>query len=144
MGRPSEFTPETANELCERIISSESLKTICGDDHMPSESTVRNWLTRGSLGEEPFDAFLRQYTHAREAQADTDADAIGDIGRMTLAGGYDPQAARVAIDALKWSAGKRAPKKYGEKITQEHTGPNGSALPVIQVEFVSKRADPNT
>ena len=28
----------------------------------------------------------------------------------------DPNAARVAIDAYKWSAGKRKPKKYGEKV----------------------------
>lgn len=115
-GRPCEFTPEIANTICERIAGSESLKSICSEDGMPSESTIRNWLARGVKDEEPFASFLRQYGHAREAQADTDADAVGDIGRKTLTGEYDPQAARVAIDALKWSAGKRAPKKYGEKV----------------------------
>lgn len=116
-GRPSEFTAEIANEICERIIASESLKAICADDHMPSETTVRNWLSKGLKGdEEEFASFLRQYAHAREAQADTDADAVGEIGRKTLSGEYEPQAARVAIDALKWSAGKRAPKKYGDKL----------------------------
>jgi hypothetical protein len=28
----------------------------------------------------------------------------------------------VAIDAYKWSAGKRRPKRYGEKIEVENTG----------------------
>ena len=101
---------------------------------MPSESTVRNWLARGanaSEGDEAFSSFLRQYAHAREAQADTDADEVGDIGRKTLAGEYDPQAARVAIDALKWSAGKRAPKKYGDKVAL--TGGDEGDAPIKHV-----------
>lgn len=116
MARPCEFDPEVVNTICERIAGSESLKSICAEDGMPSESTIRNWLARGVKGEEPFAEFLRQYGHAREAQADTDADEVGDIGRKTLKGEYEPNAARVAIDALKWSAGKRAPKKYGDKL----------------------------
>lgn len=140
-GRPSGFSPEIANAICERIAGSESLKSICRDDDMPSESTVRNWLARGanaSEGDEAFSSFLRQYAHAREAQADTDADEVGDIGRKTLAGEYDPQAARVAIDALKWSAGKRAPKKYGERVTQELTGEGGGPIAIAW-----KIIDPN-
>lgn len=140
-GRPNSFSPEIANAICERIAGSESLKSICRDEDMPSESTVRNWLARGSKAEsqeDEFAAFLRQYAHAREAQADTDADEVGDIGRKTLAGEYDPQAARVAIDALKWSAGKRAPKKYGERVTQEHTGEGGGPIAIAW-----KIIDPN-
>lgn len=57
-----------------------------------------------------------QYARAREASADADADDIGDIGKRTLSGEYDPQAARVAIDALKWAAGKKKPKVYGDKL----------------------------
>lgn len=113
MGRPSDFTAEAANELCDRISLGESLRAICEDDHLPTERTVHRWLNNDA---ERFASFRQQYAHAREIQADTDADAIGDIGRKTLTGEYDPQAARVAIDALKWSAGKRAPKKYGDKV----------------------------
>jgi hypothetical protein len=36
--------------------------------------------------------------------------------------------ARIRIDARKWTMSKIAPKKYGEKITQEQTGPNGEAI----------------
>lgn len=131
-GRPSDFSPAIANELCERIGASESLRRICADDHMPDVSTVMRWLNRE---EEPFLAFRKQYAHAREVQADTDADDIGDIGRKTLAGEYDPQAARVAIDALKWSAGKRAPKKYGDKMALTGGSEGDAPLAVIVKQF---------
>ncbi|MCF1502182.1 hypothetical protein L0F51_00185 [Afifella sp. H1R] len=62
------------------------------------------------------DAFRQQYARARSEQADADADAIGDIAERVLRGEVEPNAGRVAIDALKWSAGKRKPKKYGDKL----------------------------
>jgi len=141
-GRPSKYTDEIAAQICERIAGSESLKSICAEPDMPCESTVRGWLAKGDKGEEPFVRFLRQYVRAREDQADTDADDINDIGRKTLKGEYDPQAARVAIDALKWSAGKRNPKKYGDKVTNEHTGPDGGPIESsVRVVFVSPEGE---
>jgi len=32
------------------------------------------------------------------------------------------------IDARKWLAGKMAPKKYGDKQTHEHAGPDGGPI----------------
>ena len=57
-------------------------------------------------------------------RADTvdDADKIADVAKTVLEGKVDPAAARVAIDAFKWSAGKRRPKRYGEKLEIEQTG----------------------
>jgi len=54
--------------------------------------------------------------------ADADADKIADVAKRVEDGLLDPNAARVAIDAYKWSAGKRRPKRYGEKIEVENTG----------------------
>lgn len=56
------------------------------------------------------------YAHAREAQADLDADRIREIGEQAIRGEIEANAARAAIDAYKWSAGKRAPKKFGDKL----------------------------
>jgi hypothetical protein len=108
-GRPTSYTEELGALLCERLMSGESLRSICAEPDMPAASSVFLWLTKHP-------EFSEQYTHARLLQGETDADAVTDIGRRTLAGEYDPQAARVAIDALKWSASKRAPKKYGDKL----------------------------
>ena len=60
--------------------------------------------------------FSENYTRARENAADADADIITDIREQVVAGTIAPDVARVAIDAAKWSAGKRKPKKYGDKL----------------------------
>jgi hypothetical protein len=42
-GRPSEYTPETANEICERLAKGESLRRITGpdrDDDMPETANI--------------------------------------------------------------------------------------------------------
>ena len=59
--------------------------------------------------------FERRYVRAREFQAETFADGIADIAKRALRGEVDPQAARVAIDALKWIVSKLLPKKYGDR-----------------------------
>lgn len=108
MARPSEFSQEIANAICERLVGGESLRKITDDDAMPCASTVFKWLREN-------DEFSQQYAHAREAQADTLADEIVGIsdGETNEA---DPQRDRLRVDARKWVAAKLKPKKYGEKI----------------------------
>jgi hypothetical protein len=114
MGRPPIYTQAIANRICERIADGESLRAICADTDMPSRFAVRAWLISRP-------DFASHYARAREEQADADADAITDLTHKVIAGDLDPQAARVAIDALKWAAGKRAPKKYGDKLELNQT-----------------------
>lgn len=132
MGRPSDYSPELASLICERIASGESLRGICRGDDMPAASTVFRWLT-----EKP--AFQEQYVRAREAQADNLFDEIleiADDGRndwMERAGedgqtgdsvlnAEHIQRSKLRVDARKWYLSKLAPKKYGDKIEHEHTG----------------------
>jgi hypothetical protein len=111
----AKFLPDKAAEVCARIAEGKSLAEVCRDPKMPSVRTVMRWLAER-------EDFRPEYARAREAKADADADAIGDIAARTLTGEYDPASARVAIDALKWAAGKAQPKKYGEKIDLNHGG----------------------
>lgn len=115
--RPSEFDPAVGDIICERLIDGESLRRICEDDDMPAKSTVMKWLASGK-----HPSFVDQYTRAREVAADTDFDDIGHIARQAARGEIEPNAARAAMDGLKWTAAKRQPKKYGDKIEHEHTG----------------------
>lgn len=124
-----EFSQGLFDTICERIADGESLRAICRDADMPSTTSVTRWL----LNSEDLSA---QYARARTASADADADAVSDVGWRTLAGEFDPQAARVLIDALKWSAGKRQPKKYGDKLDVT-TG--GKAIEGIAVSFVAPK-----
>jgi hypothetical protein len=112
IGRPSKFTEKIAQTICERIAGGESLRTICAADDMPDKATVLRWLTKGG-------PFRDQYTRAREDQVEHYADEIIDIADNTVS---DSQRDRLRVDTRKWLMGKLAPKKYGERITQEVTG----------------------
>lgn len=124
MGRPSSYTPETGDEICERLANGESLSGICEDDHMPTKATVFRWI--GSFPE-----FKNQYARAREAQADAIFDEILHIANTPVIGqkvkkigdavvevteGDMIEHRRLQIDARKWMAGKLRPKVYGDKL----------------------------
>ena len=44
MGRPSKYTPEIVEEICERLSKGEPLAQICRSDGMPHPTTVRDWM----------------------------------------------------------------------------------------------------
>lgn len=126
-GRPSDYTQEIADEICTRLANGESLRAICNsdrDDFMPAMGTVLRWV-----GEKP--EFRDQYARAREIQAESHADEI-----VTIADGdkfAEPDAVGVArdrlrVDARKWVASKLLPKKYGDKVVNEHSGPDGKPI----------------
>lgn len=141
LGRPSVFTAEIADIICERIADGESLRTICDDDAMPGKSTVFRWLAAN----EPF---RDQYTRAREAQADALFDDVLDIADDArndwmvrrgeedagwVANGEHIQRSKLRIDARKWMAGKLRPKVYGEKQTHEVSGVDGGPIETVAV-----------
>ena len=119
MGRPSTFTKTIAKKICERLMQGESLRSICSDKDMPHKGQVLRWLTM-----EQHKDFRAQYTQAREAQAHGFTDKIQDYIDQLEDGRIKPDAARVAIDAIKWIAGKHAPRTYSDKqkIELEHSG----------------------
>jgi hypothetical protein len=134
MGRPSIYSQELIAAICLRIAEGESLRNICKSDDMPSAAIVFAWLA-----DEEKKEFLEQYTRAREAQADKYAEEIIEIAddgvndtyvtENGLATNHDVIArSRLRVDARKWYASKLAPKKYGDKITQEHVGKDGGAI----------------
>jgi hypothetical protein len=85
-----------------------TLQAICELPGMPSIGSVYNWQ------DENLD-FLESYARARSRKADTLADMV-----LTEAfNSHDAQIGRLRIDALKWTASKLAPKKYGDKIEVE-------------------------
>lgn len=133
-GRPTKFTQEIADTICEEIAtSSKSLKTICAKDEMPAVRTVLSWLSEGEKpnANEDLRSFLHSYARAREAQADFLAEEILEIADdgsndlMTVGKGdatYEVEnkevtnRSRLRVDARKWIASKLKPKKYSEKI----------------------------
>ena len=106
MARPSIYSEELANLICEELSKGNPLYRLCQErDDFPAESTVYAWL--GEKAE-----FSEKYARARERQADRRADEIIEIADTVA----DAAIARNRIDARKWAASKLAPKKYGDKI----------------------------
>lgn len=121
IGRPSTFTQELADSICDLIAEGQSLRKICQADNMPCCTTVFKWLSQR-------EDFAKQYARAREAQADTLFDEILDIADDGRNDTYTDEEgnertnndviarSRLRVDARKWMAGKLRPKKYGEKL----------------------------
>lgn len=146
VGRPTDYRDGLAELICDRIADGESLKSICAEDSMPGRSTVFRWLAT-------HETFRDMYAHAREEQAETLADEIVGISderetRIVMAGEgeavvvFDATAVarnRLRVDARKWVAAKLKPRKYGDRIQQEHTGPGGGpvAMEVVTRVVVS-------
>lgn len=146
-GRPSIYSEAVADRICERLMDGVSLRTICEADDMPCKSTVLRWLQSNQ-------DFRQRYILAREMQAENIADEILEIADdarndwMERHGGddegYQPntehiQRSRLRIDARKWMASKLAPKRYGDKIQQEVSGPDGGAVQVTTIERIIVR-----
>lgn len=75
-----------------------------------------------------------RYARAREARGMAQGEAVADLGSQVLSGVYPPDVARVALDAMKWSAARMAPKFYGDASTLELTGAGGGPVDVAVVQ----------
>jgi hypothetical protein len=126
-GRPSDYSAEIADTICNRLAGGESLRAICADAGMPNRATISRWLAH-------YEEFRDQYAFAREWQADCLADEILEIARDNR-GDYvekrlpDGKVVRVVdheniarsrlrINILKWIAARMAPRKYGNPRKQ--------------------------
>jgi hypothetical protein len=126
LGRPSEYTPETGDLICFRLVDGESLRSITSDPALPSIPTVFKWLRE-------YPDFLKQYELARSAQCDTYADEMADIAddgtndymekhnkdgsTYEVVNAEHIQRSRLRVDTRKWIAERMRPKKYGPNST---------------------------
>ena len=122
-GRPTDYSPEIAEEICSLVIESDyGLEQICGNDGLPSARTVFRWLAA-------HEDFRQQYARAKEAQGHVQADR----GLRDALTANDASLGRLKFDARKWAASKLAPKQYGDKLQAELSGPDGAPLSVTYV-----------
>lgn len=115
IGRPTKYSQETVDKICELIARGMSLRAICVSADMPAGGTVHRWLAEHQ-------DFQEQYARAREEQADHFAEEIIEIADSVEAESAAVSKAKLQIDARKWAASKIAPKKYGDKVEQQITG----------------------
>jgi hypothetical protein len=121
-GRPSDYSAEIADTICDRLAGGESLRAICADAGMPNRATVSRWLAR-------YEEFRGLYGFARECQAECLVDEILKIARdsrrdyvekrlpdgkvVRVVDHENIARSRLRINALKWIVARMAPRKYG-------------------------------
>ena len=107
------YTEKQKKEMFDKIIESicngVPVRQILKKDGMPTFCALLDWMQKD-------EELAKQYARAKQESADFDADNVNYIAELCLRDKVTPAAARVAIDAYKWSAGKKKPKKYGDMI----------------------------
>ena len=111
IGRPSDYTPKIATEICDLLADGKSLRAICEQPRIPDRRTAERWLSQ-------HEEFRRQYAHARQRQADHYAAEILEIVDAELPDDKERAYIEVAnrklrADSRKWIASKLSPRKYG-------------------------------
>jgi hypothetical protein len=120
MGRPTDFTDELVDRICEEIAAGRSLNKICSEeDWSPDKSMFYRWMYRHPQ-------IRDKYARAKNAQQEYAAEDIMEIAYSATPETYN--VARLQIDAHKWLASKLLPKRYSEKQQIEHTGEDGGPL----------------
>lgn len=136
LGRPTDYSLETANAIIEWIAEGRPLREFCRQEGAPAWRTVYDWLGRDT-------DFSARFARARDMGADaiaeealeiadtpvegvrteTDEDGIKEVREDML--GHR----RLQVDTRLKLLAKWHPKKYGEKLSTELTGADGG--PVI-------------
>ena len=118
-GRPSEYTDEIADKICEMLATSDrGLSDICMSEDMPGRSTVYQWLNANK-------GFADKYARAKDMQADYMAELVLKVSKddskdmaMGAEGMYPNgvavQRSRLLADNYKWAAAKLS-KRYSPK-----------------------------
>jgi hypothetical protein len=130
------YTEELGAKICEQLAEGRTLRSICEQEGMPSEVTIRSWAMEL---DRPFAA---QYARAREVGYQKMADDLIDIAdgkdvawteadKVDGDGNRDAvQRDRLRVDTRKWLLSKALPKVYGDKIVSELTGKDGGPIEI--------------
>jgi hypothetical protein len=126
-GRPSTYSTETAEKICERIATSNrGVQRICAEDSdLPSMTTVMKWLHK-------FPEFDAMYARAKALQMEFMEAEIIDISDEPAGDAYidydkdqNPvakidgravQRSRLMVDTRKWLMAKLNARRYGDKV----------------------------
>jgi hypothetical protein len=157
-GRPTAYTEELADEICERVSEGVPLAQICREAEMPGLRTVYDWME----AKPDFSARIaraRDSGHDMIAQdtmriADTQVQAVIEKYEVvSIPNPHDPNGdpveelrcverrvedalghRKLQVETRLKLLAKWAPKKYGDKVSLEHAGPGGGAIHVATID----------
>lgn len=124
-GRPTKYTQDLADLICEGISNGSSLRTVCKEDGMPAMSAIFNWIRTHKEFEEQY---ARACTERSEAMHEEILDIADDgTNDWMEINGYDRvnneaiQRSKLRVETRKWLMSKMIPKKYGDKLELDAT-----------------------
>lgn len=122
---PTAYSPELGAELCERLATGLSVRTICTAAGMPAYTTVFQWIHHHP-------EFAAQYQAARVAGCEAIADEVFVIaddtskdrvtrklpnGKTVTETDHEHiNRSRLRVDTRKWYLSKIVPKVFGDRI----------------------------
>lgn len=116
-GRPTSYTPEIADEICEAIASSElGLVHLCAQNpHWPNRSCIFKWRAKYQEFGDKYRAAKRKQTHVCiEYMQELMNEDHFYIDSQTGEKRVDVPLLRLKLDHFKWHAAKLEPRDYGD------------------------------
>lgn len=104
-GRPTKYSKEKADEICEWLVSGNSLHSFCRNEGNPTLSTIFRWI-------EQYPEFSERYARARAIQSEVLFDMIQDKVMDEM---ISSRRARVIMDAFVIIAERQNPEKYSPR-----------------------------
>jgi len=132
-GRPSTYDQQVADRICELMAEGNDMGTICEMAGMPSRSTVSRWAAARP-------DFAEQCARAREALADFELDRLKRIAEECTE--ENVNSTRVKLNHYQWRLMKIAPRRYGDRVQTEITGPNGGPMQVQALTIDARALQP--
>jgi len=127
-GRPTMYTPDLADEICNAIATSELglVHLVNQNPHWPERPVIFLWRRK-------YPEFDDKYIKAKEAQTEVVVEYMQEVmsephkweDPETGLTKIDVPMLRLKMDTMKWHAAKLKPKKFGEPKVVE---PNNSDI----------------
>lgn len=124
-----DWTPELTTSVIDGIEAGNTLRQVAQKNSISASAIIRQVQAN--------EEFAKQYARAMDIRTDADFDGLidqfDDVPQQTEHGVDSGWVAwkRLQVDTIKWSLSKRCPKKYGDRVQNEHTGPEGGAIQIV-------------
>ena len=138
------YSPELVASILDRVANGEPLSRVCSGNDAPTRKSFFEWVIKYPEIKEQYEMAIamRADLYAEQTVAISDEDIAtvirGDDGETEVV--FDSTAVarnRLRVDARKWYASKLAPKKYGDRVEQVHSGAIGIGQVLAELDGAS-------